>query len=438
MKIFLLTSLRCGYIFSLTAFLTTGAFADDEQRTCQIVKALKSRNGDLAYQTAKMISRMDEKTRVTLIDPLIEALKEDDKRARSSISHALANIGPKAVPDLMKSLSHKDARVREGAAFALEVFGLNSDISPAVPALLHALQDREREVRAAAASALGYTKNEATVAPLVNLVKTDEYWLARTNAINSLRILGRRHAKQVVPALIEVFKDEEQSWIVEGALVFYGSDSVPPLLEVFQDQTLDRYVRLGALRLLAEIGPGVMEHPSAMPMLRKVLKHSDESFRMAAIYAIGSCGAKAKEAIPDLEGILTDKSPFVRMQAAEALHEISPNDRTLSNFVNALIQSLKVDKNEINQGPTKSHEKRSVALNKLVSLGPRAKAAIPILIEALHDSDIRSMAAGALVSIGPDALPALKEASRDKDLAVQAAARNAIEKIAARSQGEKQ
>src|SRR5439155_4196693 len=252
-----LTVLRCRFFFCLTAFLATGAFAgDDKQCACNIVKALRTRNGDLAYETAKMISRMDEKARVTLIDPLIEALKEDDERTRARVSDALANIGPKAVPDLIKSLSHKDARVRQGAAFALKVLGLNSDISPAVPGLVHTLQDPQREVRAAAASALGCTKNEAAVAPLVKLVRTDEYWLARTNAVYSLRDLGRRHAKQVIPALIEVFKDEEQKWVpVAGALVFYGSDSVPPLLEVFQDQTLDRYIRLRALRLLGEIGP---------------------------------------------------------------------------------------------------------------------------------------------------------------------------------------
>src|SRR6266852_1592329 len=214
-----LTVLRCRFFFCLTAFLATAAFAgDDKQRACDIIKALKSRNGDLAHETAKMISRMDEKTRVTLIDPLIEALKEDAKRTRSDVSHALADIGPKVIPDLIKSLSHKDARVREGAAFALEVLGLNSDISPAVAGLVHTLQDPQREVRAVAASALGFTKNEAAVAPLVKLVRTNEYWLARTNAIYSLRDLGRRHAKQVIPALIEVFKDEEQKWVpVAGA-----------------------------------------------------------------------------------------------------------------------------------------------------------------------------------------------------------------------------
>ena len=126
--------------------------------------------------------------------------------------------------------------------------------------------------------------------------------------------------------------------------------------------------------------------------------------------------------------MLTDKSPFVRMQAAEAIYEITPNDRTLSSLVNMLVQSVKLNKNEI----------RFIALNKLDPLGPKAKAAIPILIESLHDSDIRSMAAAALVSIGRDALPALKEASRDKDLTVQAAAKNAIEEItAARSQDAK-
>jgi HEAT repeat protein len=460
MKICLFKS-RFLYVFCLVAFLLTAAFADDNnQRACDIVKALKSPDADLAYKTAKLISKMDEKTRVTLINPLIEALKEDDNRARANVGDGLANIGPKAVPDLIKSLSHKDARVRQGSAFALEVLGLNADISPALPALVQTMQDPKREVRAAVASALGHVDNEAAVAALIKLARTDEYWLVKVNAINSLQSLGRHHAKQAIPALIELFRKQKfGDWFsTRGALVSYGSDSVPSLLEVFQDQTLDKHVRLGALQMLAEIGPGVKEVPSAITVLRGVMKHSVEDFRTAAIFAIGC--TNAKEAIPDLERILTDKSPLVRMEAAQALYEITPDNRTLSVFVNTLVQSLKLDNNEIelvawilqirpqtlpialraiHEFHIKGYERRFSALNRLDSLGPKAKAAIPVLIQMLHEKDqvIRSGVESAFVSIGPDALPALKKASLDKDLTVQTAAKDAIEVITSRYHDEK-
>ena len=72
-------------------------------------------------------------------------------------------------------------------------------------------------------------------------------------------------------------------------------------------------------------------------------------------------------------------------------------------------------------------------------MGPKAKAAIPVLIQMLHEKDqvIRSGVESAFVSIGPDALPALKKASLDKDLTVQTAAKDAIEVITSRYHDEK-
>jgi hypothetical protein len=99
-------------------------------------------------------------------------------------------------------------------------------------------------------------------------------------------------------------------------------------------------------------------------------------------------------------------------------------------------QTLPIALRAIHECHIKSYERRYYALNRLVSLGPKAKPAIPILIQMLHEKGqvIHSVVESAFVSIGPDALPALKKASFDKDLTVQTAAKDAMEIIAARSQ----
>jgi hypothetical protein len=75
---------------------------------------------------------------------------------------ALARIGEAAIPDLVRLLSHEDAKTRARAAWALGRMGVKG--KPAVPALAAALQDEDHLVRETAARALGQIGPEATEA----------------------------------------------------------------------------------------------------------------------------------------------------------------------------------------------------------------------------------------------------------------------------------
>jgi HEAT repeat protein len=75
---------------------------------------------------------------------------------------------------------------------------------------------------------------------------------------------------------------------------------------------------------------------------------------------------------------------------------------------------------------------RSGAASVLGEIGPAAKDAVPDLIEALKDRDMRPIAVGALGRIGPaakDAVPALIEALKDQHFIVCNAAAKALEQI---------
>ncbi len=77
---------------------------------------------------------------------------------------------------------------------------------------------------------------------------------------------------------------------------------------------------------------------------------------------------------------------------------------------------------------------RNQAAYAIAGMGPAAKAAVPALIEALHDSEaaVRFPVCIALKEIGPDAaaaVPALREALEDRNDDVAAMARKAIRSI---------
>jgi HEAT repeat protein len=84
------------------------------------------------------------------IPELIEALKYDDLRAYAA--KALLEVGPAAVPELIRALEGDYGPVREYAAYILGKMGPKA--REAVPALTEALWDKDKRVRGTAQKAL--------------------------------------------------------------------------------------------------------------------------------------------------------------------------------------------------------------------------------------------------------------------------------------------
>jgi HEAT repeat protein len=84
------------------------------------------------------------------IPALIEALKHEDLRTYAV--DRLLNIGPDAVPELIKALEGDYGQVREYAAYILGKMG--PDARAAIPALTDALWDKDKRVRGTAQKAL--------------------------------------------------------------------------------------------------------------------------------------------------------------------------------------------------------------------------------------------------------------------------------------------
>ena len=102
-------------------------------------------------------------------------------------------------------------------------------------------------------------------------------------------------------------------------------------------------------------------------------------------------GPKAGEAIPSLRAALTDKRPRVRISAAITLAHIDPS---ATESIPVLIEGLKHQNDE-----TLTVQK---VLEALAQLGPRAKLAIPTLID-LEKNGLDDLSVGvALIQIDPE------------------------------------
>ncbi|WP_414625083.1 HEAT repeat domain-containing protein, partial [Calothrix sp. CCY 0018] len=86
------------------------------------------------------------------VEPLINALQDEDSFVRSSAAEALGKIGDKAAFEpLINALQDEDLYVRRNAAEALVKIGDKAAVEP----LINALQDEDSRVRWSADEALG-------------------------------------------------------------------------------------------------------------------------------------------------------------------------------------------------------------------------------------------------------------------------------------------
>jgi HEAT repeat protein len=158
-----------------------------------------------------------------------------------------------------------------------------------------------------------------------------------------------------------------------------------------------------------------------LPVLTEILKDGTPAQRQGALTVLRGMGPAAKEAVSAVYVLLADKDGMARVQAAEAVYQIS---RETDELVPVLIQALQDDRDEV----------RNAAAQALGRIGPAARESVPALVLALQENQpaARAFAAKALGWMGPaakDAVPALEEACKDPDPNVGATAVNALRRI---------
>ena len=155
------------------------------------------------------------------------------------------------------------------------------------------------------------------------------------------------------------------------ALVQYGDEIVPAVIEVLQDRKLGGS-RLSAARTLAALGPGAEE---AVPELIEAMKESDWPDRDGAAEALGQIRRQLDKTVPALIEVMAgDDDERVRAKAAQALGRIRPDG---GEAIAALAAAL--EDPDVNV--------QAEAAEALEKIGPNARAAVPALEKAARTED---------------------------------------------------
>jgi HEAT repeat protein len=317
------------------------------------------------------------------VPALAMALKEPGPELRRAAADVLADLGPQApaaLPALLSALEEQTAAPTWPAQIvglgALPHGPLTSAIAvlaqedrqtllplalaraavridpararPAIPVLLRQLGGRYGDDAVLSLVELGEVAHGAVPDLLADLVGKDE-----ARAKRAAEVLGRAHASapEVVPALRAAFKKRKTNRDVYlDALRRLGPaarEAVPDLLAALADRALrpraavalvgiDPAQTKDAVRALmpdlegedriagrlALLALGEMENvpAEALPSLRPLL--SEATLVRPALLVIAKMGKEASPAVPDLVGLLSDKSSEVREIAGRALARI--------------------------------------------------------------------------------------------------------------------
>jgi HEAT repeat protein len=252
--------------------------------------------------------------------PLLLQVLADDWDTSDNI----AQIGPAAVPELLKVIEKKDAKNRPLAIKALGLIASKS--REVIPHLIGFLGHSEADLRNAAAGALGAIdpKPKESVPALTKALKDEDPGVRLASAWALIAVEGSL-SDPVKDAMEELLKHKEATTRRDAAMVFVesgaGGKSALPGLQERSKKDDDAGVRSASALAVARI-TGAQANQRAVAVMLKALKDKDPRVRQDGARCLGQLGADAKSAVPALSIALEDGDEDVRKVAAEALEKI--------------------------------------------------------------------------------------------------------------------
>ena len=217
-----------------------------------------------------------------------------------------------------------------------------------------------------------------------------------------------RDAERAIPTLIAALdRTPGVSWgHYINKLAAFGRAAVPPLVAALESGS--EGVRMGAVYTLEVIGPAAAE---AVPALIRCLKNKESSdTRSFAAGALGECGWGSEAALAALRGAMGDADRNLAAEAADAYYGLTGDSEAV---MPALIRALGTSSN---------------VLLTLAEIGPRARGAVPAILEVRdRDGVLTGSALIALTAIGPElAVPGIRQALGGRHELIRACAARAL------------
>lgn len=322
---------------------------------------------DEAREISLVLSQMTSRPQGSKAIPeAIKILEIGNPHARKSIISALANAGPKAIPELLLAANHPHIRVRQGSINALRQIH-----EQCIGALIRCLSSQKH--RHAAALAIG--------------LKSED-WIVRQRP-KRLTLLLAGESKLLVETLIKALKDpDDRPWIAD-ALAELGAPAIPFLVRALRTEKGE--ARHAIAIALANASPILSD--AVIPFLASTIRADNAELRRAAAITLGSLPLN-DNLMETLEELAEDSKVPVRQWTMVALGQLEGSN------VELLLKGLQ------DQAP----KVRQSAAYALRALGARARDAYDLLLQHLEDVDehVRWRAVGALGRIF--------EESKDLDL----------------------
>jgi len=392
-----------------------------------LINILNGSNSDMRVCAAEVLSRIGPAAQAA-VPSLIRAIENRDPQQAAqtlncSAVRALGGIGPeaKAAVPILNALLAKDALGIFGGDFDI-VIALDRIGEPPVQSLLETfLRDGDWHE----ANELAWLGPKArAAAPTLRAALSDKRPQWRFSAAAVLAFIDPSAAESI-PVLIEALNQKDQDIYVDdvpGALAHLGPKAkaaLPTLIGLVKQGTANTDL----LRAMVMIDPDGNE---CVPALISALKHSDDRVVDVAAKCLALLGPRAKESVPLLAEVVTRdfEHPWIdangpQVSAAKALERIGATAIAALSKLAVALKHRGLDTN----GAQRDCSAAAAAAHALGSFGPKAKAAVPYLVEAVKTREekndncpARQAAILALGRIGPDAraaIPVLRNMIRD-------------------------
>lgn len=350
----------------------------------ELVELTEAKDPALQLAAIEAVGRMGADSKLAL-RALSNLADNGDSQVAVTAVEGLARVGKNAGPTLAAALKKGDLNRR--LLILRAMVAAKMDARGAVAELLVLAGDEQPDVRKLARTLLD-TLGKGAASDLIKVLK-DPAQPEATRTAAAAALARLEPAKENLADLVRLLKEPkvELRRAAADTLPRLGPDAVDALTDLIvalRDE--DAAVRAGAGRAIKNTGP------KGAARLKAILAQGPEAAAKAHLnLALRLIEIGSKETpVADLIAALGDKEDLVARAAGEALGARG------EPVVPPLVQALK------------DPAVRRYAALALRDIGPKAKAATPVLVETLADADAptRGLAAQALAAIGPDARPA--------------------------------
>jgi len=278
-------------------------------------EALDDENYVVRGAAARALGNLGHPMAVSAVEPLLDLVSDEEQFVRKEAKRALGRLaGSKSIDYFIAALSNDDAGVRLASVHVLATM----NVAEARVAIIPALGDNDEEVRAEAIVAIkGLGADELEKVLELALSRQDNYQVQATAA----QLAGEMKVTAVMDKLADLLvKDDVVPEVKREASESLANmkDQLDISKQVALLESEDQSKRDQAIKLL-----GIHGGHEAVDALMALLRNDDQFVRRRAVIALGDAGDP--RSIPALEFLLKkEEDQRLKQQIERTLRKIKP------------------------------------------------------------------------------------------------------------------